>query len=49
MFGTPHNQGCQMVPIQNKNTNLGEFQRALELKMLVYLMGIWNILQPFEI
>jgi hypothetical protein len=29
-----------------KNPNLCKFWRALELKMLVYFMAIWNILQP---
>jgi hypothetical protein len=37
-------QGCQMVYFQTKNPNLGKFWRALELKMLVYFMTIWNIL-----
>jgi hypothetical protein len=40
-------QGCQMVCFQTKNTNLGNFWRALEWKMLVYFMVIWNILWPF--
>jgi hypothetical protein len=30
-------------------TNLGKFWRALEWKMLVYVMTIWNILCPFGI
>jgi hypothetical protein len=33
----------------NKNPNLGIFWRALEYKMLVYFMAIWNIWQPFGI
>jgi hypothetical protein len=32
-----------------KNRNLGKFWRALERKMLVYFMTIWNILRPFGI
>jgi hypothetical protein len=39
-----------MVYFQIKNTNLGKFWRALEWKMLVYFMFIWNIwyiLWPF--
>jgi hypothetical protein len=42
-------QGCQMVYFQAKNPNLGKFWRALEWKMLVYCMNIWNILRPFVI
>jgi hypothetical protein len=40
-------QGCQMVSFQTKNQNLGKFRRALDWKMLIYLMEIWNILQTF--
>jgi hypothetical protein len=40
------NRVCQMVCFQTKNPNLGRFCRALELKMLIYFMIIWNILQP---
>jgi hypothetical protein len=36
-------QGCQMVYSQTKNTNLGEFLRALEWKRLVYSWAIWNV------
>jgi hypothetical protein len=32
-----------------KNTNLGKFWRALDGKMSIYLMAIWNILRPFGI
>jgi hypothetical protein len=32
-----------MVSLQTKNTNLGKFWRALEVKMLMYLRAIWNI------
>jgi hypothetical protein len=42
-------QGCQMVCFQTKNPNLGKFCRALECKMLVYFMVIWNILGLFGI
>jgi hypothetical protein len=34
--------GCQMVYFKTKTPNLGHFRRALELKMLVYFMVIWN-------
>jgi hypothetical protein len=40
------NQGCQMVCFQTK-TNLGKFLRALDGKMLIYFMDIWNILRTF--
>jgi hypothetical protein len=42
-------QGCQMICFLTKNPNLGKFWRALELKMFVYFITIWNILQPFGI
>jgi hypothetical protein len=42
-------QGCQMVCFQTKNPNLGKFWKALEWKMLVYLMVIWNMLWSFGI
>jgi hypothetical protein len=42
-----HDQGCQMVCFQTKNTNLGQFWRVLQWKMLVYFMAIWYILWPF--
>jgi hypothetical protein len=38
-----------MVCFQTKNPNLGKFCRALECKMLVYFMVIWNILGLFGI
>jgi hypothetical protein len=38
-----------MVCFQTKNPNLGKFWRALEWKMLLYFMTIWNILWPFGI
>jgi hypothetical protein len=34
---------------RTKNPNLGKFWRALERKMLVYFMVIWNILLSFGI
>jgi hypothetical protein len=34
---------------QTKNPTLGKFWRALECKMLVYFMPIWNILRPVGI
>jgi hypothetical protein len=36
-------QGCQMVCFQNKNPNLGKFWRALDRKMFIYCMAIWDI------
>jgi hypothetical protein len=42
-------QGCQTDWFQTKNPNLGKFRRAIEWKMLVYFMVIWNILWPFGI
>jgi hypothetical protein len=36
-----------MVCFKTKNPNLGKFWRALEWKMLVYVMAIWYILLPF--
>jgi hypothetical protein len=43
------NQGCQMVYFQTKNHNLGKIRRALEWKMLLYFMTIWNIFWSFRI
>jgi hypothetical protein len=34
-------QGCQML-FQTKNTNLGKFWRALQMKKLVYALAIWK-------
>jgi hypothetical protein len=42
-------QGCQMVYFQTKNPNLGKFLRALDWKMLIYFMAIWNIFRTFGI
>jgi hypothetical protein len=41
------NQGCQMVYFQTKDSNLGKSWRALDGKMLIYFMAIWNILSTF--
>jgi hypothetical protein len=38
-------QGCQMVYFRNKNPNLGKLFRALDWKMLMYFLAVWNILQ----
>jgi hypothetical protein len=38
-----------MVCFQTKNTTLGEFRRALDWKMFIYSVAIWNILQKFGI
>jgi hypothetical protein len=46
--GSP-TQGCQLVCFQTKNSNLGKVWRALEWKVLLYFMVIWNILQSFGI
>jgi hypothetical protein len=38
-----------MVYFQTQNSDLGKFWRALDWKMFVYFMTIWNILRPFGI
>jgi hypothetical protein len=38
-----------MVYFQTKNPDLGLLWRALECKMFLYFMTIWNILRPFGI
>jgi hypothetical protein len=38
-----------MVCFRTKNPNSGKFWRALEWKMLVYFMVVWNILRAFGI
>jgi hypothetical protein len=38
-----------MVYFQTNNTNLGKFWRALDWKMLIYFMAIWNILHTIGI
>jgi hypothetical protein len=42
-------QGCQMVYFETKNPTLGKFWRALDGKMLQYLIAIWNILRTLGI
>jgi hypothetical protein len=42
-------QGCQMVYIANKISNLGKFWRVLQWKMLVYFVAIWYIVRLFGI
>jgi hypothetical protein len=37
------NQGCQMVYLQTKYPYLGIFWRALEWKVLLHFMAIWDI------
>jgi hypothetical protein len=39
-------QVCQMVYFQTEYPNLGKLWGALEWKMLVLFMAIWNILLP---
>jgi hypothetical protein len=41
--------GCQLVYFQTKNPDLGTFWRALDWKMMLYFMIIWDILRPFGI
>jgi uncharacterized Tic20 family protein len=36
-----------MVCFQIKNTNLGKFWSALDWKMLIHFVAIWNILLRF--
>jgi hypothetical protein len=36
-----------MVYFQTKNAILGQFCRALDWKMLIYFMAIWNIMETF--
>jgi hypothetical protein len=38
-----------MVCFQTKDPHLGKFCRALDWKMLIYFMAIWNILPTFGI
>jgi hypothetical protein len=38
-----------MVSFQTKYPTLGKFWRALDWKMLIYFMTIWNILQTLGI
>jgi hypothetical protein len=36
-----------MVSFQTKNPSLGKFRKALDWKILIYFMAIWDILQTF--
>jgi hypothetical protein len=38
-----------MVYFKTKNTNLGKFWSALDWKMLIHLMAIWNTLRTWGI
>jgi hypothetical protein len=38
-----------MASFKNKTPNLGKFLRALDWKMLIYFMAIWNILEIWDI
>jgi hypothetical protein len=38
-----------MVCFQTKNPNLSKFWKALDWKMLIYFMAIWNILRTYGI
>jgi hypothetical protein len=38
-----------MVRFQTKNPNLGNFWRALEWKMPIYFLVVWNILRSFGV
>jgi hypothetical protein len=42
-------QGSQMVCFQTKSPDLGKFCRALDCKLLIYFMAIWNMLWTFGI
>jgi hypothetical protein len=37
-----------MVYFQTKTPNLGKFLKALDCKMWIYFMAIWNILRTYE-
>jgi hypothetical protein len=39
---------CYMY-FQTKNPSSGKFWRVLQLRMLIYFMGIWFILHPFAL
>jgi hypothetical protein len=43
----PNHPGLPDGFFQTKNPNLGNFLRALDWKMLIYFMVMWNILQTF--
>jgi hypothetical protein len=38
-----------MLSFRTKDPDLGKFWRALDGKMLIYFMAIWNILRTFGI
>jgi hypothetical protein len=38
-----------MVHFQTKNPSFGKFWKALDWKILIYFMVIWNILRTFRI
>jgi hypothetical protein len=38
-----------MIYFQTKNPNLGQFWKALDWKMLIPFMAIWNIFRTFAI
>jgi hypothetical protein len=40
---TGADQGCQMVYFQTKNPNLGKSWRALDCKMLIYILWTFGI------
>jgi hypothetical protein len=42
-------QGCQMDCFQTKNPNFGKFWKALDWKMFIHFMAIWNIFWRFGI
>jgi hypothetical protein len=44
-----YEQGCQMVYIKTKNSNLGKICMVFHKKMSEYCMTIWSILRPFGI
>jgi hypothetical protein len=45
----PRFQGCQTVCFLTKNPNLGKFWKAVDWKILIHFMTIWNILPTFGI
>jgi hypothetical protein len=42
-------QGCQMVCLVTKNPNSGKFWSALDGKIFLYFVAIWNTLRTFGI
>jgi hypothetical protein len=45
--GLPDFLVARFFGFQTKNPNLGKFWRALDWKILIYFMAIWNILRTF--